>query len=154
MMSTSWSRIVLPCLCAVAACGGAKSSPDAPANAPADAQAAAAAPSNAAPSNAAPTGKVIEVKAITDDKGNYFSPAKLEAHRGDVIRVVLVSGVHNVHFSADKNPGATELPEASEMLQLPNQTLDIPVTLKPGTYHFQCDPHAALGMTGELEVED
>lgn len=149
MMSTSWSRIVLPCLCAVAACGGAKSSPDAPGNAPADAQAAAA-----APSNAAPTGKVIEVKAITDDKGNYFSPAKLEAHRGDVIRVVLVSGVHNVHFSADKNPGATELPEASEMLQLPNQTLDIPVTLKPGTYHFQCDPHAALGMTGELEVED
>ncbi|HEU4587985.1 MAG TPA: plastocyanin/azurin family copper-binding protein [Gemmatimonadales bacterium] len=145
-MSTTWYRIVLPCLCAAAACGGAKSSPEGSS----DAQPAAA----AAQSAPAPTGKVIEMKAITDDKGNYFSPAKLEAHRGDVIRVVLVSGVHNVHFPADKNPGATDLPDASDLLQLPNQTLDIPVTFKPGTYHFQCDPHAALGMTGELEVED
>jgi plastocyanin len=26
-------------------------------------------------------------------------------------------------------------------------------TLQVGKYHFQCDPHAALGMKGKLEVE-
>jgi plastocyanin len=40
------------------------------------------------------------------------------------------------------------------MLQLPGQTLDVPVTMKPGHYFFQCDPHALLGMVGHLEVED
>jgi len=27
------------------------------------------------------------------------------------------------------------------------------VHLAPGTYYFQCDPHAALGMKGHLIVE-
>jgi plastocyanin len=65
-----------------------------------------------------------------------------------------VSGVHNLHFPAEKNPGAPGLPAPTELLQLPGQTLDVPVAMKPGKYFFQCDPHAALGMTGELEVED
>jgi plastocyanin len=39
------------------------------------------------------------------------------------------------------------------MLQLPGQTVDIPVTFEKGKYYFQCDPHAALGMRGHLEVE-
>ena len=102
----------------------------------------------------AATGTVVEVKAITDDRGNRFEPAKLEAKPGDVLRVVLVSGVHNLHFLPDSNPGKSGLPPAGDMLQLPGQTFDIPVTFGPGEYYFQCDPHAALGMTGELEVED
>jgi plastocyanin len=97
---------------------------------------------------------VIEIKTISDDKGNYFEPKKIEAHRGDVLKFTLVSGVHNVHFPADKNPGASGLPEPSELLQLPGQTLEVPVSFKAGKYFFQCDPHAALGMTGELDVED
>ncbi|HEX5386781.1 MAG TPA: plastocyanin/azurin family copper-binding protein [Gemmatimonadales bacterium] len=133
-------------LAVLAACGGQR-----PADAPSDTPAA---PAAAAEPAAVPTGKVIEVKAISDDQGNYFSPKEIEAHPGDLLRFTLVSGVHNVHFAAEKNPGAEGLPPASEMLQLPGQTLDIPVNLKPGEYHFQCDPHAALGMTGELEVED
>jgi len=141
-MSKPWSPILLPTLCILAACGGASSTPEAPID-------RAAAPAV----GSKPTGKVIEVKAIADDKGNYFSPNKIEAHPGDVLRFTLVSGVHNVDFPADKNPGASGLPAASDMLQLPGQSLDIPVTLEPGHYHFQCDPHAALGMTGELEVE-
>lgn len=28
------------------------------------------------------------------------------------------------------------------------------VSLAPGDYYFQCDPHALLGMVGKLEVED
>ena len=100
------------------------------------------------------TGKVIEVELITDEKGNYFKPSKFEVHRGDLIRFKLVAGVHNVHFLPDSNPGKTGLPPVSDFLQLPDQTYDLLVTLQPGKYYFQCDPHALLGMIGHLEVED
>ncbi|HEX6598728.1 MAG TPA: plastocyanin/azurin family copper-binding protein [Gemmatimonadaceae bacterium] len=99
-------------------------------------------------------GKIIEVKLITDGTSNRFEPAKIEAHKGDVIRYTLVVGVHNVHFLPDSNPGKVGLPPASDMLQLPGQTYDLPVTFAPGKYYFQCDPHALLGMVGHLEVED
>ncbi len=99
-------------------------------------------------------GSVVEIKAITDEKGNRFEPAEVEAKPGDVLRVVLVSGVHNIHFPADSNPGKTGLPAPGDMLQLPGQTYDVPITFGPGEYFFQCDPHAALGMIGKLEVED
>lgn len=102
---------------------------------------------------AAPTGKIVVVELNSDAQGNYFKPAKFEVHRGDVIRFTLKSGVHNVHFLPDSNPGKVNLPPASDMLQLPDQTLDIPVNLAPGKYYFQCDPHAALGMQGHVEVE-
>ena len=110
--------------------------------------------SDAAPGAPAPTGKVIEIKAITDDQGNRFEPADIEADPGDVLRIVLVSGVHNISFPADSNPGNSGHPAPSDLLQLPGQTLDVPVTFAPGQYYFQCDPHAALGMVGKLEVED
>jgi plastocyanin len=101
-----------------------------------------------------PTGKVIIIEMITDEKGNYYKPAKIEAHRGDVLRFVLKIGVHNVHFLADSNPGKAGLPAPSDLLQLPGQEWDYTVTLAEGHYVFQCDPHAALGMIGRLEVED
>lgn len=129
------------------ACGDRAADPasrpgdETPATAPTAAQAAA-------------TGTVIEIKAITDDQGNRFEPAEVEAKPGDVLRVVLVSGVHNIHFLPDSNPGKTGLPAAGDMLQLPGQTFDVPITFAPGDYFFQCDPHAALGMVGKLEVED
>jgi plastocyanin len=100
------------------------------------------------------SGKVITVEAYSDAQGNYFKPNKLEAHKGDIVRFVLKSGVHNVHFLPDSNPGKTGLPPASDMLQLPDQTYDVNVTFAEGHYYFQCDPHAALGMIGHLEVED
>jgi plastocyanin len=100
------------------------------------------------------TGKTILVEAYSDAQGNYFKPNKIEAHKGDVVHFVLKSGVHNVHFLADSNPGKTGLPAASDMLQLPDQAYDVNVTFEKGHYFFQCDPHAALGMVGHLEVED
>jgi plastocyanin len=42
----------------------------------------------------------------------------------------------------------------SDFLQLPDQTYDLLVSLAPGKYYFQCDPHALLGMIGHVEVED
>ena len=128
---------------AIAACGGKEA-------ASTDTSAAA----TASASSAAPTGKVITVELNSDGNGNYFKPNEFEAHRGDVIRFTLKSGVHNVHFLPDSNPGKTNLPPASDMLQLPDQTLDIPVNFAEGTYYFQCDPHAALGMKGHVKVED
>ena len=102
----------------------------------------------------AATGKTIVVEMVTDETGNYYSPKEIEAHRGDVIRFTLKAGVHNVNFLPDSNSTKTGLPPASEMLQLPGQTYDFVVNLQEGDYYFQCDPHAALGMIGKLEVED
>src|SRR5690348_3396244 len=92
----------------------------------------AASSSPATSSGPAAGGKTIEVKLITDGTGNRFEPNKIEAHKGDVIRFVLQVGVHNVHFLADSNPGKSNLPAPSEMLQLPGQTYELPITLAPG----------------------
>lgn len=135
---------------AMAACGG-KEAASTDSSAAATASASPAASSGPA---ATPTGKIITVELNSDGNGNYFKPNEFEAHRGDVIRFTLKSGVHNVHFLPDSNPGKTNLPPASDMLQLPDQTLDIPVNFAEGTYYFQCDPHAALGMKGHVKVED
>jgi plastocyanin len=99
------------------------------------------------------TGDTIIVELWTDPTGNYFKPKDLEAHPGDVIRYTLKAGVHNVHFLPDSNTIKTGLPPVSDFLQLPDQTYDLVVNMQPGKYYFQCDPHAALGMKGKLEVE-
>ncbi len=104
--------------------------------------------------SAAATGDTIMIEMWTDGAGNYYKPNKIEAHQGDVLRFVLKVGVHNVNFLPDSNTIKTGLPPASEMLQLPGQTYDLVVSMQPGHYYFQCDPHAALGMKGRLEVEE
>ena len=100
------------------------------------------------------TGDTILIEAWTDATGNYFKPKEIEAHPGDVLRYVLKAGVHSVHFLPASNTIKTGLPPASELLQLPGQTYDLVVSMQPGKYYFQCDPHAALGMKGQLEVEE
>jgi plastocyanin len=118
-----------------------------------EAAATESAPSASAAAPAVPsTGTIITIEMITDGVGNYFKPATIEAKRGDVLRYVLTSGVHNVNFVADSNPGAANLPPVSAMLQLPGQTVDVPVTFGPGRFFFQCDPHALLGMVGHVTV--
>lgn len=134
------SSLVLLAL-ALAACGGEK-----PSAAPPATQSGAPAP--------APTGRVIEIKAISEGAENYFEPKDIKARRGDRIKLVLVSGVHNLAWPAGKNPAGAELPAATEMLQLPGQTVEISIGMPPGKYNFVCVPHEALGMVGTLEVED
>jgi len=136
-------------VCAVAAACGTKDS----ATGGASSNNTAATATNASAA-ATPTGKVVTVELNSDEKGNYFKPATFEVHRGDVVRFTLKSGVHNVHFLPDSNAGKSNLPPASDMLQLPDQTFDVPVNFAEGTYYFQCDPHAALGMMGHMKVED
>jgi plastocyanin len=134
---------ILSAIAAVSACSGEKKDAGDTGN--------AAAP--AAPSAAAATGDTITIEAYTDGTGNYFKPNKVEAHQGDVLHFVLKAGVHNVHFLPDSNTIKTGLPPASDMLQLPDQAYDLVVTMEPGHYYWQCDPHAMLGMKGQLEVE-
>jgi plastocyanin len=100
----------------------------------------------------APTGTIIQVRLVTDDKGNYFEPDAIRAKPGDVLRLVLVSGMHNFSIPADRNPGKRGLPAPTELLSTAGQTLDVPVNLPAGEYTFQCDPHVALGMVGTLTV--
>ena len=113
----------------------------------------ATAPRSASPS-AKLTGRAIELTVSSDAKGNYFEPSHFEAHEGDVLRVRLVTGVHNINFLPDSNPGKVGLPAPSALLQLPGQTLDIPLTFGKGDFYFQCDPHALLGMKGRVHVDE
>jgi plastocyanin len=136
----------------VFACGGGEKAPE---QAPPATRPGVPSPAIGAPLTPEPGGRVHRIEMITDEQGvNKFVPATLEAHRGDVLRFTLVTGVHSVSFLPDSNPGASGLPPASALLQLPGQTHDIAVSFKPGHYYFQCDPHALLGMKGRLEVEE
>ncbi len=141
----NFSALLIAPLLLLTACGG-----DAP---PSD-RATLSPPATAAPSDLPPrTGTVHTIEMIMDDDGNYFKPAEVTAKPGDVLRYVLVSGVHNVHFVADSNPGVRGLPPAGPMLQLPGQTDDVVVPDAVGKRLFlQCDPHALLGMIGYVNV--
>ena len=152
-------RIFAPSIClvaalTVAACGGGQEQ-SSPESTP-QPSAAPSTPENVMGENLSPDpgGKIIVVTMLTDDQGNNrYDPSEVEAHKGDVIRFTLKNGVHNVNFVPDSNSVKAGLPPASALLQLPGQTIDLKVTLADGKYYFHCDPHAALGMKGRLEVE-
>jgi plastocyanin len=124
----------------VAACGGESVARD-------------AGGSQASGSTVPLTGTVIDV-GMHGVGDQYFDQTAIEARRGDIVKFVLVSGVHNVAFPADQNPAGVELPKASPYLQAPGQAFELTVDLPPGEYFFQCDPHIALGMVGTLTVTD
>jgi plastocyanin len=137
-------------IAALVACSGEK--PSATQATPSGTSAAEAAA--AGPQTPDPGGKVVTVELSSDGLGNYFKPSEVHVSRGDVVRFTLKVGVHNVHFLADSNSGKAGYPQAaSDFLQLPGQTYDVLVHMAKGTYYFQCDPHAALGMKGHLIVE-
>jgi plastocyanin len=99
------------------------------------------------------TGNVIEVRMISEPgRGEIFEPADLTVRRGDVVRFVLASGVHNARFPAEKNPAGVELPPESPYMQLPGQKFEFTVTQPPGKYNYHCDPHVMLGMVGTMTV--
>ena len=106
------------------------------------------------PLTPAPGGSVVVVQMVTAGDGNYFEPKEVHVKKGDVVRFTLKVGVHNVHFLADSNKAVSGYPDdPSDMLQLPGQTWDVAVHMAPGSYYFQCDPHALLGMHGHIIVE-
>lgn len=139
---------------ALAACGGDDAGPAAGGDAGQAASGSAAdATVGLQPITPDAGGQVVEVQMLTDEQGNNrFEPANFSVKKGDVVHFVLQSGVHNVNYPADKNPGKSGLPPAGPMLQAPGQIYYQQVTLEPGEYLYQCDPHAALGMVGTMTV--
>ena len=92
--------LLFTCL-SLAACGGDGGN-TAGGNATGDAgtPSGAASGATAAPK---PTGNSVTIEMITDDSGNYFKPKSVTVKPGDVLKFVLVQGVHNVHFLPDSN---------------------------------------------------
>jgi plastocyanin len=99
----------------------------------------------------APDAPVVQVTVGADGEMR-FEPDTVTIHRGDVVRFIAFSGVHDVHFPKEANPGAAHLPAASDWLLREGDHYELKVDLAPGTYHFQCDPHALMGMKGTLIV--
>ena len=112
--------------------------------------------------------RVHEIRLEADpDKDVYrFSPARVNARRGDVLLFVTVSGTpHSIVFE-----GAGLSGPAREALNgaMPRRTGDLssPLlspngaeyrivvpALPPGRYEFFCLPHRAYDMRGVLQVE-
>ena len=151
---------VLALLAFTAACGG---SDQAGGNGGASTETAPAAEAPAAPAGdqtaAAPAGQgqVIEIqmKTINNGASGVFEPAQVTAKKGDILRFVNDGGAaHNANFAGDpENAGKSGLPGATPYATAAGQSVDVPVTMDPGTYSFQCDPHAAMGMKGKLTVQ-
>lgn len=129
---------------------------------------AAPAPAPAgAPGAAAPiTGTTHEVKMVGDAQGYRFEPANITLRAGDGIKFLMVSGgPHNVAFDPATIPadmqGQLDANISEKMGQLSsamkmNAGESITVSfanIKPGKYPFNCTPHLALGMKGEVTVQ-
>ena len=142
----------------LAACGGGGDD-DRPATTDTDTSTAAAAPATApaaAPAPAAAQGNVVEVRMVTSANGasGTFEPANVTVKKGDTVRFITDGKtVHNASFPPAENVGKSNLPGPGPFLTTPNQTYDLVVTMDPGTYNYQCDPHAAMGMKGTLTVQ-
>jgi len=139
----------------LAACGGGDQKA---ASTDTDTTTAAAAPA-AAPAPAAPAaaqGNVVEVRMVTsaDGASGHFEPANVTVKKGDTVRFITDGKtVHNASFPPAENVGKSNLPAPGPYLTTPNQNYDLVVTMDPGTYNYQCDPHAAMGMKGVLTVQ-
>jgi plastocyanin len=145
------------------ACGGGESQ-----NAATDTTATAA-PATPAPTGAvmavAPTGTIHEVRMVGDATGYRFEPANITVKAGDGIKFINVSGgPHNVMFDAATIPADVKdqlwanmpngMDGASPMFVTPNEEWTLSLgNIKAGKYPFNCTPHLAMNMKGEITVQ-
>ncbi len=81
----------------------------------------------------------------TVTQANYaFSPAKLTVKSGDTITVTDGTSSTPHTFTIDG--------QNVNVMNSPNQSQDVTLDLKPGTYTFFCTYHRSQGMTGTLTV--
>jgi plastocyanin len=159
--------VVALAMAAMVGCGGGeKPKPESTAAAPGAAPGAPP-PAAAAPGAAQPiTGKTWDVKMYADEKGSRFDPVNITIKAGDGIRWTLVNGPpHNVAFWSDSIPGGAasvlqgNMPNpmgtlSGTMMVNPNDTYTVSFAgVPPGTYHYYCVPHLALGMKGIITVQ-
>ena len=131
------------------------------------APAAPAGPSAGGTATAAPiTGTTHEVKMIGDAQGYRFDPVNITVKAGDGIKFTMVSGgPHNVAFDPATIPADVQgqldanISEkmgtlSSAMKMNAGETITVSfANIKPGKYPFNCTPHLALGMKGEVTVQ-
>lgn len=138
----------------LAACGGGEK----PATPAATETPAAAAP-------AAATGATHEVQMAQVGADYKFVPSELTIKVGDQVKFTNMAAMaHNVQFFADSVPaGAAAIldanmpnrmgPMASNLLTQQGETYTISFAGAPvGVYKFNCLPHAATGMHGQITV--
>ena len=144
----------------LAACGGGdKPATDGAATdngaAPAPAaEAPAAAP--VTPAAPAAQGTVVEVHMVTtpDGAAGHFEPANVTVKKGDTVRFIADGkAAHNVSFPPADNVGKSNLPAPGPYVTTAGGTYDVTASMDAGTYNFQCDPHATMGMKGVLTVQ-
>ena len=157
-MATIQKLPLLGLVALLAACGGGDNHAASTTTDTATAAVAPALPPAAAPAAAPATaqGNVVEVHMVTtpDGAAGHFQPASVTVKKGDTVRFISDGKtVHNVSFPPADNAGKTDLPPPSPFLTTPQQSHELVVNLDAGTYHFQCDPHAAMGMKGVLTVQ-
>lgn len=161
---------VLLVACTALACGGGEKSQQGTGGATAQPTPPAAAPGSTAAASSATaqpiTGKTWDVKMLGDAGGYRFDPASLTIKRGDGVRWTVVSGLpHNVTFWSDSIPSTavpmlqvnmprTTAPLTGPLLVNPSETYTVSFgNAPPGTYHYYCTPHLALGMKGTIIVQ-
>jgi plastocyanin len=111
------------------------------------------------------TGTTHEVKMVGDAQGYRFDPANITVKAGDGIKFVMVSGgPHNVAFDPATIPEdqkaqlVANMPNSADfqspMMMNPNEEWTLSLgNIKPGKYPFNCTPHLAMGMKGEITVQ-
>ncbi len=117
--------------------GGATSSPS---------PAASASGSGGTGGSVSSGGSTGGASVLTVTQANYqFSPAKFTVHQGDTITVSDTNPSTPHTFTID----GTDI----DVSNTPQQSQDVTVDLKPGTYTFYCRFHRSLGMQGTLVVK-
>ena len=157
----------------VGACGGGDSNTDTASTTPvvSDTSTPAvsgattgAAPAAGAMAAAPATGTTHTVQMVMEGTSYKFVPAEITVKAGDAIKWVMVSGApHNVAFLNVPADAKTQLdanmPEkvselTGKMLMNPNEEYTVSfANVKPGTYDYTCQPHAAMGMNGKVTVQ-
>ena len=84
-------------------------------------------------------------------QSNSFTPQELTITAGDMVTWNNIGGIHNVNGTTATFP---DNPEGFGNGAAAASPWSYSFTFtQPGTYDYQCDPHAALGMTGTIIVE-
>ena len=81
---------------------------------------------------------------------NVFAPDALTVTAGDTVKWTNTQGSHNVNGLKSKFP---DNPESFGNDVGTGWVFEHVFTI-PGTYNYQCDPHAAFGMTGVIIVQE
>lgn len=146
--------LALASLTLVSACGGDSDEPAASpssASAPASSAAAPSTASSGSASSGSGTANRLTGAVGTTDDPDAFEIALVDGSGQPVtslpagqyqIQISDLSKIHNFHLSGGTVDESTTVPEVTEA------TFD--VTLEPGDYTFECDPHPS--MTGEFSV--